>query len=260
MIVEKNFLNKLKEFGLNSYESKLWTALLSRGSSTAGELSDIATVPRSRTYDVLESLEKKGFIVVKQEKPIRYVAVPPEKVIDRVKVRIEKESLERMSLISQLMQSPMLETLNELHDKGLKLLNPTDISGILKEQGAIQHHLASRFKAAKKSISIMTSDEGLVRKAKALHALGNALKGVSVRVAAPLGKGVGKLASELSSIAAVKEARLSARFCVIDGREATIMLLDDSAVHPSYDTAVWVNSPYFAQSLERLFDSEWKRL
>ena len=62
MIVQKDFLNKLKDFGLNSYESKLWIALLSRGVSTAGELSDIANVPRSRSYDVLESLEKKGYV------------------------------------------------------------------------------------------------------------------------------------------------------------------------------------------------------
>ena len=65
MIVDKVFLNKLRDFGLNSYEVKIWTALLSRGVSTAGELSDIANVPRSRSYDVLESLEKKGFIIIK---------------------------------------------------------------------------------------------------------------------------------------------------------------------------------------------------
>ncbi|MBW2966761.1 hypothetical protein KY342_06680, partial [Candidatus Woesearchaeota archaeon] len=74
MIVQKEFLNKLKDFGLNTYESKLWTALLSRGVSTAGELSDIANVPRSRSYDVLESLEKKGFIIMKLGKPIKYMA------------------------------------------------------------------------------------------------------------------------------------------------------------------------------------------
>ncbi|MBT3451388.1 hypothetical protein HN448_05455, partial [archaeon] len=45
MIVQKDFLAKLKDFGLNSYESKLWVALLSRGVSTAGELSDISNVP-----------------------------------------------------------------------------------------------------------------------------------------------------------------------------------------------------------------------
>ena len=56
MIIERNFLNKLKAFGLNSYEAKIWTALLSRGVSNAGELSDISNVPRSRSYDVLENL------------------------------------------------------------------------------------------------------------------------------------------------------------------------------------------------------------
>ncbi|MBI2124989.1 TrmB family transcriptional regulator [Candidatus Woesearchaeota archaeon] len=77
MIVQKEFLDKLKDFGLNSYERKLWIALLSRGVSSAGELSDISNVPRSRAYDVLESLEKKGFIVVKVGKPIKYLAVSP---------------------------------------------------------------------------------------------------------------------------------------------------------------------------------------
>src|SRR3989344_5733735 len=88
MIVQKDFLNKLKDFGLNSYESKLWVALLSRGVSTAGELSDISSVPRSRAYDVLESLEKKGFIVMKVGKPIKYLAVPPAEVVERVKKHI----------------------------------------------------------------------------------------------------------------------------------------------------------------------------
>ena len=89
MIVQKNFLNKLKDFGLNIYESKLWTALLSRGVSTAGELSDIANIPRSRSYDVLESLERKGFIILKLGKPIKYLAVSPEEVLVRVKKKIQ---------------------------------------------------------------------------------------------------------------------------------------------------------------------------
>ena len=78
MIVSKELLGKLREFGLNSYESKLWTALLSRGVSTAGELSDISNVPRSLSYDVLESLEKKGFVIMKIGKPIKYMAVSPQ--------------------------------------------------------------------------------------------------------------------------------------------------------------------------------------
>ena len=107
MIVQKHFLNKLRDFGLNSYEAKLWTALLSRGISTAGELSDIANVPRSRSYDVLESLEKKGFVVMKLGKPIKYIAVSPKEVVERerekqasVRTTIEKlkENLTHLSV------------------------------------------------------------------------------------------------------------------------------------------------------------------
>ena len=85
MIVKEDFLNNLRRFfSLNLYEVRIWTALLSRGVSTAGELSDIGNVPRSRAYDVLESLEKKGFIIMKLGKPIKYVAVEPLEVVERV--------------------------------------------------------------------------------------------------------------------------------------------------------------------------------
>ena len=58
MIVKDEFLSRLRKiFDLNLYEVKVWTALLSRGTSTAGELSNISDVPRSRTYDILESLD-----------------------------------------------------------------------------------------------------------------------------------------------------------------------------------------------------------
>ncbi|PIZ51419.1 hypothetical protein COY28_05000, partial [Candidatus Woesearchaeota archaeon CG_4_10_14_0_2_um_filter_57_5] len=84
MIVKEEFLSKLRRyFALNLYEVKIWTALLSRGVSTAGELSDIANVPRSRSYDVLESLEKKGFVIMKVGKPIKYYAVHPTEVVER---------------------------------------------------------------------------------------------------------------------------------------------------------------------------------
>jgi HTH-type transcriptional regulator, sugar sensing transcriptional regulator len=92
MVVSPELLSKLKEFGLNSYESKLWASLLSRGVSTAGELSDIANVPRSRSYDVLESLERKGFIQSKLGKPIKYIAIKPEEVIDIVKKKVAEEA------------------------------------------------------------------------------------------------------------------------------------------------------------------------
>src|SRR6056297_4149605 len=102
MIMQKDFIDKLKIFGLNSYEAKIWVALLSRGVSSAGELSDISNVPRSRSYDILESLEKKGFIVMKIGKPIKYIAVPPTEVLERVKAKLKTKSEEQMKNIDNI--------------------------------------------------------------------------------------------------------------------------------------------------------------
>src|SRR5210317_2383242 len=93
MIVQKEFLTRIKDdFKLNIYEVKIWTALLSRGIATAGELADISGVPRSRCYDVLESLEKKGFIIMKIGKPIKYIAVQPEEIVERVKKDLQAKA------------------------------------------------------------------------------------------------------------------------------------------------------------------------
>ena len=116
MIVKNEFLARLRRyFSLNLYEVKIWTALLSRGVSTAGELSDIANVPRSRSYDVLESLEKKGFIVMKLGKPIKYIAIDPNEVVERVKKRISEEAKQKESDLDKIKESSLLQELNVLH-------------------------------------------------------------------------------------------------------------------------------------------------
>src|SRR3989344_3775250 len=113
MIVKEDFLAKLRQsFDLNLYEVRIWTALLSRGVSTAGELSDIGNVPRSRAYDVLESLEKKGFVVMKLGKPIKYIAVEPREVVERCKKYLQRATGERVKRLDNLRGTDVLEELN----------------------------------------------------------------------------------------------------------------------------------------------------
>ena len=98
MIVNEEFLKKIRSsFDLNIYEAKVWTALLSRGIAAAGELADISGVPRSRSYDVLENLEKKGFIIMKLGKPIKYIAVQPEEILKRLKNKMETDAKVQIS-------------------------------------------------------------------------------------------------------------------------------------------------------------------
>ncbi len=256
MIVQKDFLNKLKDFGLNSYEAKLWTALLSRGVATAGELSDIANVPRSRSYDVLESLERKGFVIMKLGKPIKYIAVPPAEVLERVKKTIKDDADKQADVIEGLKNSEVLTELSTLHTQGITLVEPAELTGAVRGRQNLYSHLASAIKNAEKSVSIMTTKEGLKRKTEALkNAIQKAKnKGVRIRILAP--KDAGETA--LSAFAKVKNTdALPARFCVIDGKQVTFMVLNDE-VHPNYDFGVWVNAEHFAKSFENMFDKLWE--
>jgi HTH-type transcriptional regulator, sugar sensing transcriptional regulator len=260
-IVQKDFLKKIKDFGLNSYEAKIWTALLSRGVSTAGELSDIANVPRSRSYDILESLEKKGFIIMKIGKPIKYIAVPPEEVVDRVKKNVVLEASRQADLLDTLKDSDILGELKMLHKNGVEMVDPAEITGALKGRNNSYDQMESMIKAAEEEIIIVTTEDGIVRKTDALfRSLKKASeRGVKIKVACPITDKNRKALAELSGIATIRDLKgIKARFSIADRKEALFMILDDEQVHPTYDVGIWLNAPFFAQALTQLFDLAWK--
>ncbi|RMD58372.1 TrmB family transcriptional regulator [Candidatus Woesearchaeota archaeon] len=263
MIVKEDLLSKLRRyFVLNLYEVKIWTALLSRGVATAGELSDIANVPRSRSYDVLESLERKGFVVMKLGKPIKYIAVPPMEVLERVKKNLRKEAQERVERLDKLKKTDILEELNSLHSTGIELVEPTELSGSLRGRHNLYSHLELAIKNAQHSVTLVTTPQGLIRKVDGFKPLFERLKkkGVKIRIAAPITKEAVPAAKEISRVAEVRNTDSRARFCVVDGKELVFMVMDDSNVHPTYDVGIWVNTPFFANALEDMFNVAWKTM
>jgi len=263
MIVKEEFLSRLRRyFSLNLYEVKIWTALLSRGVSTAGELSDIANVPRSRSYDVLESLEKKGFVVMKLGKPIKYLAVPPKEVMERVKKNVSDEAKEQIKRLDELKKTEIINELNTLHSQGIELVEPADLSGSLRGRHNLYNHLELTIKNAEESVDIMTTTQGLMRKIEGFKPTLEKLKkrGVKIRIAAPLTKETASALKDISGIAEVKNTDVKARFVIVDGKEIVFMIMDDKEVHPTYDVGIWVNSPFFSSALSNLFGSAWKNM
>jgi len=262
MIVKEEFLGRLRKiFDLNLYEVKVWTALLSRGTSTAGELSSISDVPRSRTYDILESLEKKGFIIMKLGKPIKFVALKPEEVVERVKKNLVVDAREKSERLERLKGEDVLGELSGLFKEGIKYVEPADLSGALKGRQNVYNHLDMMIRDAEKSITIVTTSDGLNRKMEALlPSLEKAKKrGVIVRIAAPITASNLKVAKDLAKVAEVRSIeKLKARFTIVDSEQIMFMLLNDETVHPNYDVGVWINTEFFAQALEQLFELAWK--
>ncbi len=262
MIVETRLLNKLKEFGLNSYEAKIWTALLSRGVSSAGELSDISNVPRSRAYDVLESLEKKGFIIMKLGKPIKYVAVKPEEVLERVQQKVKDDAEKQAAVIDQLKEDDVLKELETLFTQGVEVIEPTDLSGALRDRTNFYNNLNSMINSAQESVVIMTTAQGIMRKADSLkRSLERAKKrGINIKVATSFTKENKKAVDYFKELGEVKNVGdMRARFTIVDGKQVAFSLLDDKKAVPAYDVGVWVNTEFFAGALQTMFEQVWNK-
>ncbi len=262
MIVKDEFLSRLRKiFDLNLYEVKVWAALLSRGTSTAGELSNISDVPRSRTYDILESLEKKGFILMKLGKPIKFVAINPDEVVERVKKNLITYARERTERLETLKNDEVLGELNSIFSKGIKFVEPSDLSGSLRGRQNLYNHIDMMVRDAEKTVTIVTTKEGMNRKFEAIMPTLEKVKkrGVKIRIAAPIDSSNLKIAKEFKKVAEVRDLdKMKARFIVVDGNQLMFMLLDDEKFHPNYDVGIWVNTEFFAQALESMFDIAWK--
>lgn len=264
MIVKDGFLNKLREaFNLNIYEVKIWTALLSRGVSTAGELSDIGNVPRSRTYDVLETLEKKGFIIMKLGKPIKYIAIKPEEIVKRIKKQIKDTIDIKLNKLDDIKKTELFDDLKLLHSQGIQFIDPNDLSGSFRGRENVYNQINTLLSEAKKSIVLVTTADGLIRKYNILKKNLKKLKekNVNIRIVAPINKNNIDFVKELSQFTEIRNTqRIDARFLIVDSKDVIFMVLNDKDVHPSYDVGVWVKTPFFANALEDLFNVVWNKL
>ena len=262
MIVKDEFLSRLRKiFDLNLYEVKVWTALLSRGVSTAGELSNISNVPRSRTYDILETLEKKGFIVMKLGKPIKFVALKPEEVIERVKKNLVVDASEKSKRLEHLKNEEILTELSSLFTQGVKFVEPSDLAGSVKGRQNVYNHLDMMIRESEESITIVTTAAGLNRKMEILMpSLEKAKKrGVKIRIGTQITNDNKQIAKEMSKVAEIRDMpKMRARFAIVDSQQLLFMVLDDEKVHPNYDVAIWLSTDFFAAAMEQLFEAAWK--
>lgn len=263
-MIDERLVETIKEhFDLNSYEAKVWIALLGRGITSAGELAELTGVPRSRTYDILESLERKGLVIMRLGKPIKYISLDPKEVIDKLKKQVDRELHSRMERIDEVQENPIWDEVMELYEKGIKKVDPTQVSGAIRGR----HHLHDRFEElfneAEEEVLLATSGIELNRIIEyhypALRAAKE--KGVEIKVAVdPEGltdKNL-KLSKELGEVRELEG--LDTRFVIIDEREIIFMLTSDQEVHPSYDTGIWLHSPFFSQSIRSMFAHSWKKM
>ena len=96
---------KLKSFGLTSYEAKAFVTLIRLGEASAREISDCAGIPRTKIYDVLKRLAEKGFIEVQPGNPTFFKAFEPLDVAEK----LQQETLSKIKEFLALVKNIQIE-------------------------------------------------------------------------------------------------------------------------------------------------------
>ena len=79
----------LEKVGLTSYEIRTYVSLVDAGELNAAELSQKSGVPYSKIYEVLGTLEEKGWIGSDDSRPTKYFAKSPSTALETTKQSIE---------------------------------------------------------------------------------------------------------------------------------------------------------------------------
>ena len=99
MSVSDKTKKSLENIGLTSYEIRSYTTLLKEGEINASEISEKSGVPYSKIYEVLGTLEEKGWIGSDDSRPTKYFAKSPTTALETTKQSAENEFLKNRSVI-----------------------------------------------------------------------------------------------------------------------------------------------------------------
>lgn len=257
MIIKQEIINKIKDyFDLNVYETKVWLALLSKGIASAGEIADLSGVPRSRTYDVLEGLEKRGFALEKLGKPVKYIGVKPNVILEKLKNNVRSIAEERVVTLSKIRDTAEFEELESLYREGINPIKREDITAAIKGKSNISNYLREVLENAREEVIICSNVSEIYSKVKLFEQTIELLKKGNIKIKFAL-SGEKDLIEKVSKQLKVEISKIEidSKFFIVDRREILFYL---SNTNTNQDTAIWLNSDFFATAFATLFDNAVK--
>jgi len=139
-----NAKQALREIGLSAYEIDAYLALLERGHMTAMEVSEVANVPYSKIYNVLNSLKVNGWVKDTESRPNKYYPTQPQEALVNAKLKLEDRY--------RNWEQKIIGELGPLYEKRGLVEHPEIL--ILHGQEAVMAKLEETFREARSEIVI----------------------------------------------------------------------------------------------------------
>ncbi|MEM1590205.1 MAG: helix-turn-helix domain-containing protein [Candidatus Bathyarchaeia archaeon] len=235
----------LRKVGLTDYEVNAYLTLLEKGALTAKQISYGAQIPFSKVYQILNSLEKKGWIEVIRKRPSKYFPKSPEAVLKATKAAMESEWMQ--------IEKAVADELTPLYEK-IKTKEKYDI-WILRGLP----NIASKFKEMIKDcreellVAFPSIKEDFLMD---FFPLLRSLIGEKVQVRFMVSRGLNE--NVYKAFSRIGEVRLRSKMfgggAISDGVEVLLLFTDEKGEI----TAIWSDHPGLAGLAKDYFNYLWK--
>ena len=109
MPTENEAVELLEELGLTEYEARCFVALSRVRKATAKQISELSDVPRSRVYDAVDRLHRRGLVDVQQSDPREYQAIPTDEALETLREQYDTTLSQLDDALGDLRKSEDLE-------------------------------------------------------------------------------------------------------------------------------------------------------
>jgi sugar-specific transcriptional regulator TrmB len=252
-------IESLHQLGLTFYEAKVLVALTKSGSGTAADIHILSGIPRSAVYGVLERLKERGMIDVQNIKPMRYKALSPNNVMDRLKKDFETECENALVQMEEIYR-----TSGEEEDEDLVW----NISGVKN----VTERILQLLNNARSEILFASSSPSLDQVAE-IYPTVNSIRrvlldkiesGVTVRILGQSRSSILDIANELSPDVDIKfyesehpGDHIKGGILIIDDRELLITVIKEELSQDNVSiTAIWSNGKELVFTFKHLIELE----
>lgn len=150
------YLAKLEELGLSPYEAKAYLGLIRGGEITAIQVSEISGVPKTRVYDVLMTLERKGFCQSHPGKVTKYLAIAPEIALKGYLETLKQQLNETISR-REMTANFLIEKLKDIGGHYAREATTGEYVWVIKDPNTIAASYADTARAAE--VEILTLEK-----------------------------------------------------------------------------------------------------
>lgn len=255
---------KLKELGLSGREAEVYLALLKKNGMSAPEVSKITTITRTKAYEILQNLVKKGLCNVTSKNGTKvFSSIEPTIAIRNI-LSIYENELNRKKKLGENLN----EELAELFKIKEKNTGPLDYIEVLTDVGQIRERFFSIQTNTKKEILVFTKppytnltvEDTLETETNVIENKVSAksiyeYKGLTKEELDNLVRAIKKY-EEIGEEARIIE-ELPMKMVISDDTITMFALSDRVSLMPSLTTMI-VDHPDFAKAQKKVFETYWR--